>query len=664
MSGGSHCFVEWKEEFVSQERGNRVVHYLLKDSFGESVLAIVGTERSLRHMFYVVAEEFVQSYGVQVGIHSGFKWRSRREVVDWLTSMTSKSCELLDNDLPQGLESFEFPVNESGGQGFSGSTQSKGNSEIVWSGAPWSCVKKLKHYRAFCRNGIAIALYSYVFVMGKGEKNYLAYLEDMYEDKRGQKKVKVRWFHFSEEVKGAALLRKPHQKEVFITPHVQVVSAECVDGPAAVLTKEHYFQCLADFPRLLTSKVHLCYRQFKNNRVKPFDLSKLRGYFNQPTLSCFLSSHLLNPDPVQNRVIDEKYEYLSPIGDNVGAKRARNGRESVTNYSGLRSSVDDLMSLNCEAVKKTKYAIAGRGLLSPKHVESTPSYASFIRVDGRVETLCQDSGIRGCWFQCTVLQVTHKKLKVRYDDLLDEDGSSNLEEWIPAWRFAMPDKLGMRFSGRLTIRPIPPTADETEVVFNVGVAVDAWWSDGWWEGVVTGLNADSVDDTLQIYFPGENLYLSLPRKDLRKSRDWVEGRWVNIQVKPDINSVLITESNLSAFPITSKIGKPDENSSRENDINLLSDKKSPAEMKDGPELDGYNCILEVKDRIEGMATSPVEDASNREDGDHKTSHSSDNLKAGNENVSETLEGAPNNNENAQTEPEPSGENCKAVETVA
>ncbi|KAK4795488.1 hypothetical protein SAY86_027814 [Trapa natans] len=421
MSGGSHCFVEWKEEFVSQERGNRVVHYLLKDSFGESVLAIVGTERSLRHMFYVVAEEFVQSYGVQVGIHSGFKWRSRREVVDWLTSMTSKSCELLDNDLPQGLESFQFPVNESGGQ---------------------------------------------------------------------------------------------------------------------------------------------------------------------------------------NRVIDEKYEYLSPIGDNVGAKRARNGRESVTNYSGLRSSVDDLMSINCEAVKKTKYAIAGRGLLSPKH------------------------------------------------------------EWIPAWRFAMPDKLGMRFSGRLTIRPIPPTADETEVVFNVGVAVDAWWSDGWWEGVVTGLNADSVDDTLQIYFPGENLYLSLPRKDLRKSRDWVEGRWANIQVKPDINSVLITESNLSAFPITSKIGKPDENSSRENDMNPLSDKKSPAEMKDGPELDGYNCILEVKDRIEGMATLPIEDASNREDGDHKTSHSSDNLKAGNENVSETLEGAPNNNENAQTEPEPSGENCKAVETVA
>lgn len=87
--------MEWKEQYVSQERGNRVVHYILKDSAGESVLTIVGTERSVRHMFYVVAEEFVQSYGAQVGIHSGFKWRSRREVVDWLTSMISKPCGML-----------------------------------------------------------------------------------------------------------------------------------------------------------------------------------------------------------------------------------------------------------------------------------------------------------------------------------------------------------------------------------------------------------------------------------------------------------------------------------------------------------------------------------------------------------------------------------------
>lgn len=90
MSGNGHCFVEWKEQFVSQERGNRVVHYFLKDSAGESVLAVVGTERSVRHMFYVIADEFLQAHGKENSIHAGFKWRSRREVVDWLTSMLSK----------------------------------------------------------------------------------------------------------------------------------------------------------------------------------------------------------------------------------------------------------------------------------------------------------------------------------------------------------------------------------------------------------------------------------------------------------------------------------------------------------------------------------------------------------------------------------------------
>jgi len=82
--------VEWKEQFVSQERGNRVVHYYLKDAAGESILAVVGTERSVRHMCYVVAEEFLEICGKDGSIPTGFKWRSRREVVDWLTSTLSK----------------------------------------------------------------------------------------------------------------------------------------------------------------------------------------------------------------------------------------------------------------------------------------------------------------------------------------------------------------------------------------------------------------------------------------------------------------------------------------------------------------------------------------------------------------------------------------------
>lgn len=218
-----------------------------------------------------------------------------------------------------------------------------------------------------------VQLCSFVFVMGKGETSYLAYLEDMYEGKRGHKKVKIRWFHFSKEVKGVTLLRNPHQKEVFITSHVQVISADCVNGPASILTKEHYFQCLTAFPHVLSSKVHLCFRQLKNNGVKPLDLSKLHGYFNQPTLSCLLSSHSIKSDSAQNGLIEEEDEYLSPIDDKVGGKRARSGREyqkPVMVYSGLRNSVEDLMSPNSGTAKTSKYALAGGVLLSPKRVQA------------------------------------------------------------------------------------------------------------------------------------------------------------------------------------------------------------------------------------------------------------------------------------------------------
>lgn len=65
---------------------------------------------------------------------------------------------------------------------------------------------------------------------------------------------------------------------------------------------------------------------------------------------------------------------------------------------------------------------------------------------------------------------------------------------------ADPDKLGMRISGRLIIRPWPPE-DSSDSSFKVGAAVDVWWWDGWWEGVVTGVNI-SESDSFHVYLPG------------------------------------------------------------------------------------------------------------------------------------------------------------------
>lgn len=94
MSANNHSFVAWEEHILCHERGNRVVHYYLKDASGDLILAVVGTERSIRHMMYVVSDDFVRAYGSQGSLNSCTKWRARREVVDWLTSLVSRQHRL------------------------------------------------------------------------------------------------------------------------------------------------------------------------------------------------------------------------------------------------------------------------------------------------------------------------------------------------------------------------------------------------------------------------------------------------------------------------------------------------------------------------------------------------------------------------------------------
>lgn len=668
MAGIDHSFVEWKEQFISQERGNRVVHYFLKDSSGESILAVVGTERSVRHMFYVVSEEFVKVYGDKNSIHAGFKWRSRREVVDWLTSMLSKQhmqgdqSNLPKGDTVQSVESFECPMNGvltqqtrlADNMGRLPRKLNGHNSEIVWSGTPWMCSKQLKHYPAFCRNGTKIAIQSFVFVMAKGESQYIAYLEDIYADKRGQKKVRVRWFHHNQEVKGIIALRNPHPKEVFITPYAQVISAECVDGPATVLTREHYEKCLAAFPNSLLARVHMCSRQFRSNKVKPFDLSKLRGYFDQPIVSCLNSYPFSQPGFGCHGLDDDDNEEPNK-GEHVklGAKRTRSGRVSqkfATEYPAIK--VPGRYSEE-PPYKNLKY---GKQLLSVKHVERFPVYGTAFGAGEKIELLCQDSGIRGCWFRCTILEISRKQIKVEYEDLQDEDGYGNLEEWVPASKLAVPDKLGMRYSGRPTIRPAPLDV-QTNLALEIGSAVDAWWSDGWWEGVVTGI--DNFDaDNFQIYFPGESLFVNMHKKDFRISRDWVGDQWINIEAKPDILSVISAgispESKASISSTLVKDIKSDDlimssveipvgklsivevenvelvalgsSGSLQESMDLVSDVKVPA-LKDIDSGDGRGCeephsLKEGKDREKPQ--SLIEDNGNGKDSEKPPSLKEDN----------------------------------------
>ncbi len=79
---------------------------------------------------------------------------------------------------------------------------------------------------------------------------------------------------------------------------------------------------------------------------------------------------------------------------------------------------------------------------------------------------------------------------------------------MSAGRLAGPDKSGIRVAGRTTVRPFA-SFNISPGDCNIGQPVDAWWNDGWWEGII--INKESSGD-IQVYFPGIYLMMYANRK--------------------------------------------------------------------------------------------------------------------------------------------------------
>ncbi|CAI8595672.1 unnamed protein product [Vicia faba] len=187
-------------------------------------------------------------------------------------------------------------------------------------------------------------------------------------------------------------------------------------------------------------------------------------------------------------------------------------------------------------------------------IKETDELAShYLAVGSNVEVLSQDSGIRGCWFRASVIKKSKDKVKVQYFDLLDaEDEAMRLEEWILASRIVVPDDLGLRLPERTKIRP-QTNKRGMSFVADVGYIVDAWWHDGWWEGIVIQKELDArYHAKYHVYFPGEKAVSIFGPSYLRHSRDWTGKGWVKLRERPDIVASKLSLSNLKTKQNLSK----------------------------------------------------------------------------------------------------------------
>ncbi|XWS57412.1 hypothetical protein CRYUN_Cryun09bG0172000 [Craigia yunnanensis] len=135
----------------------------------------------------------------------------------------------------------------------------------------------------------------------------------------------------------------------------------------------------------------------------------------------------------------------------------------------------------------------------------------YLQPGSRVEISSNDPGFRGSWFTGSILKRASSrngnpnKFLVQYTHLFQDDaGTKPLKETINA----------------VDIRPLAPR--ERARKFKFAEEVDAFYNDGWWEGVIT---KELENGKFHVYFKRSKEQLEFGEDQLRLHREWVNGSW-------------------------------------------------------------------------------------------------------------------------------------------
>ncbi|KZV48345.1 hypothetical protein F511_24451 [Dorcoceras hygrometricum] len=141
---------------------------------------------------------------------------------------------------------------------------------------------------------------------------------------------------------------------------------------------------------------------------------------------------------------------------------------------------------------------------------SGDSISRYFKKGAEIEISSDDGGFRGSWYTGTVVRPPQngksKKVLVEYKTIMKSESSTR----------RVREEVDM-----VQLRPAPPR--EKRRKFKFSEEVDAWYNDGWWEGIVTELMGD---DKYAVFFRGTREQLHFRARELRLHREWVYGKWV------------------------------------------------------------------------------------------------------------------------------------------
>lgn len=275
-----------------------------------------------------------------------------------------------------------------------------------------------------------------MYVLAEEDKRLVAYLEDMYEDSRGNKMVVVRWFHKIDEV-GLVLPHNFNDREIFFSLCLQDLSIECIDGLATVLGPQHFEKFLNE-ARHTQLQPFMCHKQFDNDDVQPFDITQVGGYWKQEILrymSIFSSS---SERANSQRPYDgQRFEKMGNDACEIRPKKRHcqsKDDDVYLQYINRKDSLDAadggeqvLSKSSCKSVSELANLV-GVGSAAGFSGKEVNQNCQYLKVGSHVEVLSQDSGMRGCWLRALVIKKHKDKVKLRYHDIKDADDESNLLE--------------------------------------------------------------------------------------------------------------------------------------------------------------------------------------------------------------------------------------------